>query len=70
VIQPRFLPAAEDELLKEVAYYSIARDDLGIRFVQEVENARSRSRRPQYGEQIEAGEKSQALKLPNVAREP
>jgi hypothetical protein len=30
VIKPRFLPAAEAELLKEVAYYSIVRDGLGI----------------------------------------
>jgi hypothetical protein len=30
VIKPRFLPAAEAELLKEVAYYSNVRDGLGI----------------------------------------
>jgi len=30
VIRPRFLPAAEAELLKEVAYYSNVRDGLGI----------------------------------------
>jgi hypothetical protein len=29
VIKPRFLPAAEAELLKEVAYYSNVRDGLG-----------------------------------------
>jgi plasmid stabilization system protein ParE len=32
VIKPRFLPAAEAELLKEVAYYSQARDGTGVRF--------------------------------------
>jgi len=30
VIKPRFLPAAESELLKEVAYYSNFRDELDI----------------------------------------
>ena len=39
MIKPRFLPAAEAELLKEVAYYSIARDGLGIKFELAVENA-------------------------------
>jgi plasmid stabilization system protein ParE len=39
VIKPRFLPAAEAELLKEVAYYSNVRDGLGIRFEQAVESA-------------------------------
>jgi toxin ParE1/3/4 len=32
VINPRFLPAAELELLKEVAYYSKARKGVGVRF--------------------------------------
>lgn len=32
MIQPRFLPAAQAELLTEVAYYSQSRDGLGIRF--------------------------------------
>lgn len=32
MIKPRFLPAAEAELLKEVTYYSNARDGLGIEF--------------------------------------
>mgnify|MGYP001563861941 CR=1 FL=1 len=32
MIKPRFLPAAEAEFLKEVAYYSAAREGLGIRF--------------------------------------
>jgi toxin ParE1/3/4 len=39
VIKPRFLPAAEAEFLKEVAYYSSARDGLGIKFELAVENA-------------------------------
>jgi len=32
-----FLPAAEHELLQEVAYYSLAREGLGIRFQAAVE---------------------------------
>ena len=39
MIKPRFLPAAEAELLKEVAYYSKVRDGLGIRFEHAVESA-------------------------------
>jgi plasmid stabilization system protein ParE len=39
VIKPRFLPAAESELLKEVAYYSNVRDGLGIKFEDAVESA-------------------------------
>lgn len=39
MIKPRFLPAAEAELLKEISYYSIARDGLGIKFELAVENA-------------------------------
>jgi hypothetical protein len=30
VIKPHFLPAAEAELLNEVAYYSNVRDGLGV----------------------------------------
>lgn len=36
MIKARFLPAAEAEFLKEVAYYSIAREGLGVRFQQAV----------------------------------
>jgi hypothetical protein len=39
VIKPRFLPAAEFELLKEVAVYSNSRDGLGMKFEQAVESA-------------------------------
>ena len=39
MIAPRFLPAAEAELLKEVAYYSSARDGLGVKFEHAVESA-------------------------------
>ena len=39
MIKPRFLPAAEAELLKEVAYYSNVRDGLGIKFKDAVESA-------------------------------
>ena len=39
MIKPRFLPAAESELLKEVTYYSNLRNGLGIRFERAVESA-------------------------------
>jgi plasmid stabilization system protein ParE len=39
VIKSRFLPAAEVELLKEVAYYSNVSDGLGIKFAHAVESA-------------------------------
>ncbi len=39
MIKPRFLPAAEADLLKEVAYYSKIRDGLGVKFEQAVESA-------------------------------
>jgi putative addiction module component (TIGR02574 family) len=39
VIKPRFLPAAEAELLKEVAYCSKGREGLGIKFEAAVEVA-------------------------------
>ena len=39
MIKLRFLPAAEAELLKEVAYYSNVRDGLGIKFEHAVEIA-------------------------------
>ena len=38
-MKPRFLPAAEVELLKEVAYYANVSDGLGIKFLQAVESA-------------------------------
>jgi toxin ParE1/3/4 len=37
VIRPRFLPSAEAELLAEVAFYSDARQGLGVRFQAAVE---------------------------------
>jgi toxin ParE1/3/4 len=43
VIKVRFLPAAEIELLKEVAYYSQARTGTGIRFQAAIEAAVSRA---------------------------
>ena len=43
MIKVRFLPAAEIELLKEVAYYSKARTGTGIRFQAAVETAVSRA---------------------------
>ena len=39
MIRPRFLPAAEAELLNEVAYYSKGREGLGIKFEAAVEVA-------------------------------
>ena len=39
MIKPRFLPAAESELLKEASYYSNVLDGLGIKFLQAVESA-------------------------------
>ena len=42
MIKVRFLPAAEIELLKEVAYYSKARTGTGIRFQAAVQAAISR----------------------------
>jgi toxin ParE1/3/4 len=43
MIKVRFLPAAEIELLKEVAYYSKARTGTGIRFQAAIETAVSRA---------------------------
>lgn len=39
MIRIRFLPAAEQELLKQIAYYSQARDGTGIRFEAAVRDA-------------------------------
>jgi hypothetical protein len=39
VTKPRFLPAAEAELLKEVAYCSNIRDGWGIKFEHAVQSA-------------------------------
>jgi toxin ParE1/3/4 len=43
VIKVRFLPAAEIELLNEVAYYSKARTGTGLRFQAAVQTAVSRA---------------------------
>jgi toxin ParE1/3/4 len=43
VIKVRFLPAAEIELLREVAYYSKARSGAGVRFQAAVEAAVARA---------------------------
>ncbi len=45
----RFLPAAEEELLHEVEYYSAARQGTGIRFQAAVESALDRARRHPMG---------------------
>jgi len=39
VIKARFLPAAEAEFLKEVTYYSLAREGAGVRFQAAVSEA-------------------------------
>lgn len=50
MIRPRFLPAAEAELLREVGYYSDARTGAGIRFQAAVAAAvELASRQPQGG---------------------
>ena len=43
MIKPRFLPAAEIDLLAEVAYYSKARAGLGLRFQSAIEHAFARA---------------------------
>lgn len=45
----RFLPAAEQELLHEVEYYSAARQGTGIRFQAAVESALDRAHRHPLG---------------------
>jgi toxin ParE1/3/4 len=45
----RFLPAAEAELLKEIAYYSTVRTGAGIRFQAAVEAAVFRATRHPFG---------------------
>ena len=49
MIKVRFLPAAEDELLKEVTYYSKARAGTGIRFQAAVQAAAARAARHPLG---------------------
>jgi toxin ParE1/3/4 len=49
VIRVRFLPAAELELLREVAYYSKARSGSGVRFQAAIEAAVQRSARHPLG---------------------
>ena len=49
MIKVRFLPAAERELLKEVAYYSKARTGTGIRFQAAVQAAVARAARHPLG---------------------
>jgi len=49
VIKVRFLPAAENELLKEVTYYSKARTGTGIRFQAAVQAAVARAARHPLG---------------------
>jgi toxin ParE1/3/4 len=49
VIKARFLPAAELELLREVAYYSKTRSGVGLKFQAAVQAAVSRAARHPLG---------------------
>lgn len=63
MILPRFLPAAEAELLKEVAYYSNARGGLGVKFEHAVEIAvRSALANPAGGTRSTKGTRSRIVK--------
>ena len=63
MIKARFLPTAELELLKEVAYYSKARDGLGIRFQAEVEATVARVvANPSSGRPTTKGTRSRIVK--------
>ena len=63
MIKTRFLPIAELELLKEVAYYSKARVGLGIRFQAEVEATVARVvANPSSGRPTTKGTRSRIVK--------
>jgi plasmid stabilization system protein ParE len=63
VIKPRFLPAAEAELLKEVAYYSNVRDGLGTKFEQAFESTvKNAVSNPSGGAPAPQGTRSRLLK--------
>ena len=63
MITPRFLPAAEAELLKEVAFYSNARDGLRIKFEHAVEDAVKRAvANPNGGGPSSAGARNRPVK--------
>ena len=63
MIKSRFLPAAEAELLKEVAYYSNARQGTGIKFQKAVEAAVEKaSLRPEGGVPTSKGARSRIVK--------
>ena len=63
MITPRFLPAAEAELLKEVAFFSNARDALGIKFEHAVEDAVKRAvANPNGGAPSSAGARNRPVK--------
>lgn len=63
MIKVRFLPVAEAELLKEVAYYSNAQAGLGIRFQAEVETALAKVvANPSSGRPTARGTRSRIVK--------
>ena len=63
MIKPRFLPVAETELLKEIAYYSNARNGLGVKFEHAVENALKQAvANPNGGAPSSAGARSRPVK--------
>ena len=63
MIKPRFLPAAEAELLKEIVFYSKARDGLGVKFEQAVESAVKRAvANPEGGTPSLRGTRSRLVK--------
>lgn len=63
MIAARFLPAAEAELLKEIAYYSSAREGVGIKFQKSVEAAISAAAlNPKGGAPASRGTRSRIVK--------
>jgi toxin ParE1/3/4 len=63
VIKPQFLPDAEAEFLKEIAYYSDAREGLGIKFREAVMAAVAKAvANPGSGMPSASGTRSRLLK--------
>ena len=63
MIKPRFLPAAEADLLKEVTYYSNAREGLGIKFHAAVSAAVMKAvASPDSGASLPKGTRSRLVK--------
>ncbi|MHA4867609.1 type II toxin-antitoxin system RelE/ParE family toxin [Duganella sp. PWIR1] len=63
MIQARFLPEAEDELMKEVAYYSNAGSGLGAKFQLAVEEAvKLAAAKPEAGTPAQNGTRRRIIK--------